>query len=163
MSRINRILTVLLGIFLISSGIAKFAGGHVFQYIEHRSGLDIFYPYVNHLVGLTEIAAGGLVLFRRTRLIGGVLASGVLAGAVAFHLSPWLGVSMPTGLVDGAAAPWTEADFSSSTTSATFVIAIVTLVRSLQVVRTELRGRRDAERSASETDLVDRAAPTPAL
>lgn len=154
MSRITRILTVLLGLFLISSGIAKFAGGHVFQYIEHRSGLDIFYPYVNHLVGVTEIVAGGLVLLRRTRLVGGVLASGVLAGAVAFHLSPWLGVSMPTGLVEGASAPWTEADFSSSTTSATFVIAIVTLVRSVQVVRTELCGRRDVGRTGSASDAV---------
>jgi hypothetical protein len=41
MSLFNRILTYALGLFLMSSGIAKFTGGHVFQFIEYQSGLDI--------------------------------------------------------------------------------------------------------------------------
>lgn len=139
MSLVNRILTYALGLFLISSGVAKFTVGYVFQYIEYRSGLDIFYPYVNHATGIAEIVTGLLILVPATRLVGAIGSAAILAGAVAFHLSPWLGVSMPTGLVDDAAAPWTEADFATTTTSVTFVLAIVTLVRSLTIIRTERR------------------------
>ncbi|MEM9607243.1 MAG: MauE/DoxX family redox-associated membrane protein [Actinomycetota bacterium] len=146
MRHLDRILTWALGLFLLSAGVAKFTTGHVFQYIEHQSGVDIFYPYVNHLTGVAEIIAGALILVPRTRLAGGLLASGVLLGAVAFHLSPWLGVSIPAGLVDGAAAPWGADDFMTSTTSVTFFLAIVTAARALRIVRVGLR-----ERSASPT------------
>ena len=59
-----------------------------------------------------------------------------MVGAVAFHLSPWLGVSVPTGLTEGAAAPWNADDFVATTTVAPFVLAIVTCVGSLLVMRT---------------------------
>ena len=143
MSTINRILTSALGLFLVSSGIAKFAGGHVFQYIEFKSGLDIFYPYVNHATGVGEVVAGCLILARPTRLVGASAAALIMAGAVAFHLSPWLGISMPTGLADGATAPWTRSDFATTTTSVTFFLAIVSLARALAIVRTERRARRN--------------------
>ncbi|MEL6893463.1 MAG: MauE/DoxX family redox-associated membrane protein, partial [Actinomycetota bacterium] len=119
MSVINRILTYALGLFLVSSGVAKFTVGHVFQYIEHQSGLDVFYPYVNHAVGAAEILAGLLILVPATRLVGAIASAGVMAGAIGFHLSPWLGVSMPTGLADDAVAPWTSDDFTTDTTPLT--------------------------------------------
>lgn len=152
MSMFSRILTAALGLFLISSGIAKFAGGHVFQYIEFKSGIDIFYPYVNHATGVAEVVAGGLVLARSTRLIGAAAAAVIMTGAVAFHLSPWLGISMPTGLADGATAPWTRSDFAATTTSVTFLLAIATLARSLTIVRTELRSRRDVAATITQLD-----------
>jgi len=148
MSIFNRILTYALGLFLISSGIAKFTGGHVFQYIEHRSGLDVFYPYVNHATGVAEVLVGLLLLVPATRLVGALGAAGILVGAIGFHLSPWLGISMPTGTVDGAAAPWTDADFVDGTTSVTFLLAIVTFARALSIVRTERR-RRSADPATS--------------
>lgn len=157
MSIVNRILTYALGLFLISSGIAKFAGGHVFQYIEHRSGLDLFFPYVNHAVGFVEVVAGVMILVPITRFVGAVGAAAIMAGAIGFHLSPWLGVSMPTGLTDGAAAPWTETDFTASTTSVTFFLAIVTFVRAMSIIRTERRRRTEVGRSnaaSSDHDLL---------
>lgn len=144
MSAINRILTYALGLFLVSSGVAKFTGGHVFQYIEHQSGVDVFYPYVNHATGVAEIVVGLMILLPSTRLLGAIGATAVLGGAIGFHLSPWLGISMPTGLVDGAAAPWTAADFATSTTSVPFFLGIVTLARALVIIRTEARRRRAA-------------------
>lgn len=141
MSTVNRILTYALGLFLISSGVAKFTGGHVFQYIEYRSGLDVFYPYVNHATGAAEILVGLLILVPATRLAGAAGAAGIMAGAMGFHLSPWLGVSTPTGFADGATAPWTAADFAPSTTSVTFVLAIVAFVRAVVIVRNERRRR----------------------
>lgn len=146
MSRINQLLTIALGLFLISAGVAKFAGGHVFQYIEHRSGIDLFHPYVNHVTGFAEIGAGAMLLVRRTRLVGAVAAAGLMLGAIAFHLSPWLGLSVPTGLTEGAMAPWDAGDFASATTPVTFVLAVVTAVRAMSIIRTE-RSRR---RSVSE-------------
>ena len=113
MRHLDRLLTWALGLFLVSAGVAKFTTGHVFQYIEHQSGVDLFHPYVNHLTGVAELVAGVLILIPRTRLLGGLVAAGVLVGAVGFHLSPWLGISIPTGLVDGAAAPWGAEDFTT--------------------------------------------------
>ncbi len=155
MSLFNRILTYALGLFLVSSGIAKFAGGHVFQYIEYQSDLDIFYPYVNHATGTAEILAGVFVLFRTTRLAGAAIVTGIMAGAIGFHLSPWLGVSMPTGLTDGATAPWTAADFTTSTTSLTFFLAILTGSRSIKILRDELRTRRADSLTATSVDNAD--------
>lgn len=145
MSVINRILTYALGLFLISSGVAKFTGGYVFQYIEHQSGLDVFYPYVNHATGGVEILVGLLIMLPSTRLLGAIGAAAVLGGAIVFHLSPWLGISMPTGLVDGATAPWTAADFATSTTSVPFFLAIATFARAMVIIRTETRRRRAAD------------------
>lgn len=155
MSIINRILTYALGLFLVSSGVAKFTVGHVFQYIEYQSGLDIFYPYVNHAVGAAEIVVGVMILVPATRLLGAMGAVGIMVGAIGFHLSPWLGISMPAGLVDDAAAPWTAADFTTETTSVAFVLAIVTLVRSISIIRTEQRNRTSAVTNVGSGDSAD--------
>lgn len=122
--RAGQVVTLAVALFLVSSGATKFAGGHVFAYIEHRSGLGFFDPLGTYVVGAAEVVAGALVVFRRTRTVGAAIASFVMAGAVAFHLSPWLGVSMPTGLVEGAEAPWTAEDFADTTTVVPFVLAI---------------------------------------
>lgn len=93
MKTLNRLLTIALGLFLISAGVAKFTTGHVFQYIEFKSGIDLFYPFVNNLTGIAELLAGAAILHRPSRLIGAVSAFGLMIGAIGFHLSPWLGTS----------------------------------------------------------------------
>lgn len=158
MSIINRILTAALGLFLISSGLAKFAGGHVFQYIEYQSGLDVFYPYVNHATGVAEVLAGGFILFRATRLAGSATAAGIMVGAVGFHLSPWLGISIPTGLTEGATAPWTAADFAATTSPISFVLAVVAAGGSSAILRRELRLRRESSGGAISDVASERVA-----
>ncbi len=155
MKRLNRLLTIALGLFLISAGVAKFTTGHVFQYIEFKSGIDLFYPFVNNLTGIAEILAGAAILYRPTRLLGAVAAAGLMVGAVGFHLSPWLGTSIPTGLTDGAASPWDVADFATTTSSTTFMLAIVSAVRAGSIVRTELRGRRASRIANPRGDRTD--------
>ncbi len=140
-ARVAQVLTGALGLFLISSGAAKFGGGHVFQYVEHRSGIDIFHPFANHVVGVAEVMAGVLVLLRRTRFAGSMIASVLMVGAVVFHLSPWLGVSVPTGLTDGATAPWSADDFEATTTAVPFVLAIITGIGSLLLLHSAWRTR----------------------
>ncbi len=144
MSMLNRLLSVALGLSLISAGIAKFTTGHVFQYIEFKSGIDIFHPFVNNLTGIAEILAGAAVLYRPTRLVGAGGAAALMVGAIGFHLSPWLGTSVPTGLADGADSPWDAADFATTTNSTSFVLAIVSLVVAASVARGALRTRKPA-------------------
>ena len=157
-TRVARVLTGALALFLISSGAAKFGGGHVFQYIEHKSGIDLFHPFSNYVVGAAEVLAGAFILFRRTRLAGALVASFVMVGAVAFHLSPWLGVSTPTGLTEGAAAPWTADDFVSTTTVVPFVLAIVTCFGSLLVMRSAWRTRTGTSATVLRAKRAGRAA-----
>ena len=156
-TRVARVLTGALALFLISSGAAKFGGGHVFQYIEHKSGIEFFHPFTNYMVGAAEVVAGALILFRRTRLAGAVVASFVMVGAVAFHLSPWLGVSVPTGLTEGATAPWTAEDFVATTTIAPFVLAIVTCLGSLLVARAAWRTRTGTSATDPTANRAGRA------
>jgi uncharacterized membrane protein YphA (DoxX/SURF4 family) len=157
-TRVGQVLTGSLALFLISSGAAKFGGGHVFQYIEHNSGIDLFHPFSNYVVAAAEVMAGAFILFRRTRLAGAFVASFVMVGAVAFHLSPWLGVSVPTGLTEGAAAPWNADDFVATTTVAPFVLAIVTCVWSLLVMRSAWRTSTDTSATVLRAKRAGRAA-----
>lgn len=156
-TRVARVLTGALALFLISSGAAKLGGGHVFQFIEHKSGIGLFHPFSNYVVGAAEVLAGAFILFRRTRLAGALVASFVMVGAVAFHLSPWLGVSTPTGLTEGAAAPWTADGFVSTTTVVPFVLAIVTCFGSLLVMRSAWRTRTGASVGGPAAKRVGRA------
>lgn len=132
----------LLPFILVGAGVMKFTTGHVFQYLEYQTGIDILHPYVNTFVGVAEIVAGLLLRFRRTRRPGSLLAVGITGGAVAAHLTPWLGISPPVGLVDGAAAPWTAADFTTETSPALFATAIVSLALALVVARAESRSQQ---------------------
>ena len=100
---------------------------------------------------LAEILAGAAILYRPTRLIGAVAAIGLMIGAIGFHLSPWLGTSIPTGLADDAASPWDAADFATTTSSGTFVLAIISAIRAASIVRTELKSRQSATAAAEST------------
>lgn len=155
MQRLNQLLTIALGLFLVSAGVAKFTGGHVFQYIEFKSGVDLFHPFVNNLTGIAEILAGAAIIYRPTRLAGAVGAAVLMIGAIGFHLSPWLGTSIPTGLADGALGPWDATDFAATSTSTTFVLAVVSAIRAVSIIRHELHRRtRDAGPSMRDDELV---------
>jgi uncharacterized membrane protein YphA (DoxX/SURF4 family) len=151
MSLLTRILTYALGLFLVSSGIAKFTGGHVFAVIEAKSGVGLFDPLAGHVTGLAEIVAGALVLVGSTRVVGSALSAAIMIGAVGFHMSPWLGVATPVGFADGAHAPWTSADFTDETTIVPFVLAVVVLIGSVLIIRRERRLRRGAPQQLDAT------------
>ncbi len=155
MNLLNRLLTIALGLFLISAGVAKFTTGYVFQYLEFTSGIDLFYPFVNNVTGIAEILARLAILYHPTRLLGALGAAGLMVGAIGFHLSPWLGIAIPTGLTDGAAAPWDAADFATTTSSSTFVLAIIAAVRAALIVRTELRTRARLDSIGRRADRSD--------
>ena len=137
---------IVLAVFLIGIGAMKFAGAHIFQFIEAKATAnslplaDLFHPAINYAVGGAEIVAGLLILIPATRMLGGLIGTAVIAGAIAFHLSPfigmdYLGIATPTGFADGAAAPWELNDFvpadPAEYSPMLFIIAVVMFLVSL--------------------------------
>ncbi|MDQ7019043.1 MAG: hypothetical protein Q9M33_07735 [Robiginitomaculum sp.] len=109
-------LAIILAAFLVFMGSQKF-GTHnpVFQYMAIQSGISLFEPGVRMATGLAEISAALLILWPRTRLYGALLALAVLGGALALHLSPWLGINAPVDFSEAcrAAQNCDYADMSS--------------------------------------------------
>ncbi len=92
--------TAVVAAFMIFMGFQKFTGPNpVFSYIAEQSGIDLFEPGVRLLTGVAELGAGALLLagfaFAMARTGGLLLSMAVLAGALVFHLSPWLGINAP--------------------------------------------------------------------
>jgi hypothetical protein len=76
-------------------GVQKFGSENIiFATIASKSGIALFEPYVRMLVGVSELIAAVLLVLPATRFLGGLLGLGLLFGAVGFHLSPWLGISV---------------------------------------------------------------------
>ncbi|MBQ1542826.1 MAG: hypothetical protein IIZ63_12570 [Caulobacteraceae bacterium] len=67
----------------------------VFGLIAARSGVGLFEPVMRYVTGAAEVVAAALLLYPRTRSRGAMLALLIVVGALAMHLSPWLGVQVP--------------------------------------------------------------------
>lgn len=77
-------------------GAQKFGAENIiFATIAEKSGISLFEPVIRMLTGIAEISTALLILIPRTRLLGALAGLGVLAGAIGFHISPWLGISVP--------------------------------------------------------------------
>lgn len=77
-------------------GVQKFGASNlVFTVIAEKSGISLFEPVIRMLTGVAEIITAILILVPRTRLLGAMGGLAVLAGAIGFHLSPWLGINVP--------------------------------------------------------------------
>ena len=77
-------------------GLQKFgATNPIFSVIAEKSGISPFEPVIRMLTGVAEVVTAILILIPRTRLLGALGGLAVLAGAIGFHLSPWLGISVP--------------------------------------------------------------------
>jgi len=115
MTGIRWALALAVGVFLLAFGAMKFTGDNpIFAYIAFSSGIGLFEPVVRMAVGVAEIVTGAALIYPRTRGLGAVMATGVVAGALVFHLSPWLGINAPTGFAPGATAPYDAAsDFAA--------------------------------------------------
>lgn len=90
-------LSLILAAGFVFFGVQKFGAENiVFQIIAERSGISLFEPYVRIFTGVAELATAILLLIPRTRVLGSLSAVGILVGAIGFHLSPWLGINVPT-------------------------------------------------------------------
>ena len=79
-------------------GVQKFGAENlIFDLIGQRSGLSIFEPWVRVATGVGELTTAVLLAIpnAKSRALGTVAGLAILFGAIAFHLSPWLGIHVP--------------------------------------------------------------------
>jgi len=90
------ILALIVAAGFLFFGVQKFGAENIiFATIAEKSGISLFEPVIRMLTGVAEISTALLILIPRTRLLGALAGLGVLAGAIGFHISPWLGISVP--------------------------------------------------------------------
>ena len=68
---------------------------HIFSTLGDWSGLGWFADYGAYGVGSVELIASLMLLVPALRFFGALIASGVMTGAVFFHLFTPLGIYMP--------------------------------------------------------------------
>ena len=96
MKKIILVLALIVAAGFFFFGVQKFGAENiVFETIAEKSGISLFEPVIRMLTGVAEIATAILILIPRTRLFGVLAGLGVLAGAIGFHISPWLGINVP--------------------------------------------------------------------
>ncbi len=104
MTILRWVLAIALAAFLIFMGVPKLGGANpVFSYLAQSTGLALFEPGIRMLTGIGEILAALLLLWPRSRWMGLAMAFALISGALAFHLSPFLGINAPVAFaIDGA-------------------------------------------------------------
>lgn len=116
-------LALLLAAFLVFIGLQKFGAENViFATLAERSGIALFEPVIRMATGAAELIAAALLAFPRTRILGALGAVAIIGGAIGFHLSPWLGISV---VAAPGEAP-TPVLFYAAVGS--FVLAVVNLI-----------------------------------
>lgn len=78
----GRVLTVLIGLLLLFSGIMKIVGGPDLEKGFEQLGLP---PSIAVPLGVVEIACVLIYLFPRTTVLGAILLTGYLGGAICTH------------------------------------------------------------------------------
>ena len=94
---------VLLAAFMVFMGSQKFgAENPIFARIAEQSDIALFEPVIRMATGVAELVAAVLILLALFmglfRGLGALLSTGIIGGAIGFHLSPWLGISAPVGV-----------------------------------------------------------------
>ena len=88
---------------------------HIFTTLRDWSGIDLFYPAGPWIIGLGELLAALLLLLVPltlrlvglarlapvSQVLGGLVALGIMTGAISFHLFTPLGIATPTAWENG--------------------------------------------------------------
>jgi len=95
MTVLRWILVLVLAAFFVFMGAQKFGAENViFATIAEESGISLFEPVVRMITGAVEILTAILLVIPKLRTNGARIGLLVLLGAIGFHLSPWLGISV---------------------------------------------------------------------
>jgi len=95
MTVLRWILVLVLAAFFVFMGAQNFGAENViFATIAERSGISLFEPVVRMITGAVEILTAILLVIPKLRTNGARIGLLVLLGAIGFHLSPWLGISV---------------------------------------------------------------------
>lgn len=89
---------ILIVVILGGSLPFKFSGAaqtdHIFDVVGQFLGLGFFRTSGGFIIGAAELVAVILVLLPKMRGLGGLLTSGIMTGAIFFHLASPLGVTV---------------------------------------------------------------------
>ncbi len=89
---------ILIVVILGGSLPFKFSGAaqtdHIFDVVGQFLGLDFFRTSGGIIIGAAELVAVIMVLMPKMRGLGGLLTSGIMTGAIFFHLASPLGVTV---------------------------------------------------------------------
>ena len=122
----------------------------VFGMIALRSGIAFFEPGMRYITGALEMVAVVLLLWPAMRQRGAQLSLLVVLGAIAFHLSPWLGIAIPRPDIVSPmiAHGYTAADIDSfhppTDQGAMFLLALVIAALSVGLIFVERSKTRHA-------------------
>ena len=95
MTGIRWILAIGLAAFFVFMGVQKFGAENIiFATIAERSGISLFEPVIRIATGIGELLAAVLLVWPKFRRLGAALALTILFAAMAFHLSPLLGINV---------------------------------------------------------------------
>ena len=78
------IFRILVAIILLQTLRFKFLGHPDSVYIFSTIGME---PYGRYGIGFLELIASGLLFFKRSTWMGALMTTGLMAGAIFFHLS----------------------------------------------------------------------------
>lgn len=96
-SKLSTYLSYGLATGFIFFGVQKFGAENiVFETLADRSGISLFEPGLRVFTGIAELVTALLLILPTTRFSGALAGLSLLAGAIGFHLSPWLGINVPT-------------------------------------------------------------------
>lgn len=89
------VLVLVLAAFFVFMGAQKFGSENIiFATIAERSGISLFEPVVRMVTGTAEILTAILLVIPKMRTNGARIGLLILLGAIGFHISPWLGISV---------------------------------------------------------------------
>ena len=83
------ILRIIAALIMLQTLYFKFSGAEESIYIFSKLGME---PWGRIGTGVFELVASVLILFPKTTAIGALLATGLMGGAILFHLTK-LGIS----------------------------------------------------------------------
>ena len=95
MTILRWVLALTLAVFFLFMGAQKFGTENIiFATIAKNSGIALFDPQIRVMTGVAEIMTALMLTAPKLRTNGARIALVLLVGAIGFHLSPWLGISV---------------------------------------------------------------------
>jgi hypothetical protein len=79
-----RVLSIITAIILLQTLFYKFTGAEESIYIFETVGLE---PFGRIGIGVLELVAAILLIYRKTTIYGGILSIGIISGAIFLHLT----------------------------------------------------------------------------
>jgi len=95
---IGHLTAAYIAFIFVQSLFFKFSGADesifIFSTIAQWSGIALFEPQGRFLIGFAELAASILLFIPGWRFLGGLMATGIMTGAIFFHLVSPLGIEV---------------------------------------------------------------------